>query len=253
MASTISTITAHCNQLLEIGRYRDHCPNGLQVEGGNHVQRLVTGVTASLALLEAAAEWKADLVIVHHGYFWKSDNPTLTGARFTRVRTLIEAQMGLAAYHLPLDVHPTLGNNAQLASHMGWITEGTIRGAEPDGLLHQGRLPRPVTPDALAQSLRDRLQRMPIHIGAGRGTIERIAWCTGAGQGLIEAAAAEGVDAFITGEASEQTTHSVRELEVEFFACGHHATERYGVRALGDHLAAEFDLKHRFIDIPNPI
>lgn len=253
MASTLSTITEHCNQLLEIERYRDHCPNGLQVEGASEVRRVVTGVTASLALLEAAAKWGADLIIVHHGYFWKGDSPTLTGARFTRIRTLIDTQMALLAYHLPLDVHPTLGNNAQLARHMGWIPAGTIRGTEPDGLLHCGRLPHPLTPDALAQSLRTRLQRKPVHIGTGQGEIERIAWCTGAGQGLIETAAAEGIDAFITGEASEQTTHSARELGVEFFACGHHATERYGVQALGDHLAAEFDLTHRFIDIPNPI
>jgi dinuclear metal center YbgI/SA1388 family protein len=242
-------LEAYCDELLRADGFEDYCPNGLQVEAGTTVRRLVTGVTACQALIEAAVADGADVLLVHHGYFWKGETPALTGIKGRRVRTLIAGEVSLLAYHLPLDAHPVVGNNRQLAERLGFVDAKPL----DDELLWCGRLPKPLSPEELGTQIAARLGREPLHVGEGPNRIERIAWCTGAAQGFITRAAECGVDAFVTGEVSEATVHTARELGLHFYAAGHHATERYGVQALGDELARTFDLAHRFIDIDNPV
>lgn len=241
-------IMATLEQWLEPERFQDYCPNGLQVEGRDRVRRIVSGVTASQDLIDAALSDKADLVLVHHGYFWKGENPCITGMKRRRLQALLTAEINLVAYHLPLDDHPRFGNNQQLARVLG------IEEAAPlDGLVWQGFLPEPMAPQALADLLAERLGRVPLHVGHGPKEIRKVAWCTGAAQGFIGKALAAGADAFISGEISEPTTHTAREEGIHYYAAGHHATERYGVQALGEALAETFGIEHRFIDCDNPV
>ncbi len=243
-------LVAHCDRLLEVDRLDDYCPNGLQVEADDGpVARLASGVTASAALIEAAVEWGADLLLVHHGFFWKGEPAPLTGVKGRRVATLIRGGVGLLAYHLPLDVHPELGNNRQLGLELGLEACRPLEGS----LIWQAELPDPESPEMLIRRIGTALGRDPLHLPGGPGRIRRLGWCSGAAQGLIEEAAAAGMDAFVSGEVSEQTTHLARELGIHYLAAGHHATERGGVRALGAHLADRFDLEHRFFDLPNPV
>ncbi|QTF09342.1 type 2 GTP cyclohydrolase I [Brenneria izadpanahii] len=236
------------NQQLNAESFQDYAPNGLQVEGRSEVRRIVTGVTASQALLDAAVEHQADAVLVHHGYFWKNESPIVRGMKRNRLKTLLVNDINLYGYHLPLDAHPQLGNNAQLAALLEIDALGTI---EP--LVPYGEFSQTLSGDALRRRLENRLGRSVLHCGDNAPQqIRRIAWCTGGGQGFIELAARFGVDAFITGEVSEQTIHVAREMGVHFFAAGHHATERGGVRALGDWLAQQHGFDVTFIDIPNP-
>ena len=247
----LAALHAYCDRLLDIERFDDYCPNGLQVETTARVGRLVTGVTACQALIDAAVDWKADAILVHHGYFWRGEEPCLLGIKGRRIASLIRNDLSLLAYHLPLDAHRGLGNNAQLARVLD------IAQAEPTdagtGLVWRGRLETVLPASALAERIATALGRAPVHLPGGPRGIETLAWCSGAAQGFLEQAAALPVDAYISGEVSEQTTHQARELGVHYFAAGHHATERYGVSALGEHLAEQFTLEHRFIDIPNPI
>jgi dinuclear metal center YbgI/SA1388 family protein len=240
----------YLNQTLEVGRFRDYCPNGLQVEGRAEIRSIVTGVTASLDLLIAARDHAADAVLVHHGYFWRGEEPRVTGTRRTRLATLLAHDINLFAYHLPLDAHATFGNNIELARVLDLPVAG--RFGEQDVAMH-GELAVPMTLAALTQRVHERLARAPQVIGRADRLIRRIAWCTGAAQGYLEDAVRLGVDAYITGEISEQTVHLARETDVAFIAAGHHATERYGICALGEHLAVHFGLKHRFIDLENPV
>lgn len=243
----------YCDSLLEAGRLRDYTPNGLQVEGRPEIHRLLSGVTASQPLLEAATDWGADAVLVHHGWFWKNEPAVLTGMKGRRVRTALEAGYNLVAYHLPLDVHGHYGNNAELGRRLGLSVTGQREAGGVPGLLWHGRLETPVRAGDFAARIEDALARAPLHLGPDPDdAIETVAWCTGAGQDFIDDAAALGVDAFISGEVSERTTHAAREQGIHYYAAGHHATERYGVRALAEHLAERFDLEHRFVDIDNP-
>lgn len=252
MQTTLSEMVNAANQLLQPERFQDYCPNGLQVEGKSEVRRLISGVTASLDLLEAAVAANADAILVHHGYFWKGENATVTGIRRARLRLLLNNDISLLAYHLPLDAHPELGNNAQLAQRLGLsITAGLQPGANSIG--NTGELAQPMTLAEFGRSVEERLGRAPQLIAGGKHPIKTIGWCTGAAQSYIEQAAAHGVDAFLSGEISEQTVHAARELGVHFIAAGHHATERYGVQAVGDYLAKRFGIEHRFIDIDNPV
>ena len=246
----IHALIDYCDTLLDAARFKDYAPNGLQVEGERPLQRIISGVTASAALLDAAIAEHADAILVHHGWFWNNEPPSLTGIKGRRARTLLRAGASLIAYHLPLDAHPELGNNAQLARRLDFVA------AEPtslaNGLVWVGCLAKPLTPAAFAEHVSQRLARPAQRVGRETGVIERVAWCTGGGQGYLEAAAGLGVDAFLSGELSEQTTHQARELDLCYLAAGHHATERYGVQALGAHLAAQFGLWHRFVEIDNP-
>lgn len=250
----LSELAAYINRLLTIEKFRDYCPNGLQVEGRAEVRTLVGGVTACQALLEAAAARGADAILVHHGYFWKGEDPRIIGMKQRRLATLLRHDLSLLAYHLPLDAHPELGNNAQLARILEWTITGTVGGdASTPGLVMLGEPARPLTGAELAAHLTTRLGRAPLYIAGGAQPIRRLAWCTGGAQSFLEQAISAGVDAFVTGEASEQTTHSARENGIHFFAAGHHATERYGVAALGAHLAERFALDFQWIEIDNPV
>lgn len=249
----LQTLVDYCDRLLEATQFRDYCPNGLQVEGRGEVQRIVSGVTASQALIEAALEQQADLLLVHHGYFWKGEDPVLTGMHRRRIRTLLGADIGLLAYHLPLDAHPQLGNNAQLAARLGFQQEGCFgNGGGPD-LACFGLPEQPLTPDQMSAHLDAALGRKPLRVGEGPDLIRAVGWCTGAAQSYLEAAARRGLDAYISGEISEPSVHIAREYGIHYFAAGHHATERYGVQALGEHLAEAFGIHHAFLDIDNPV
>lgn len=243
----LADLVSFCDELLDAGSFSDYCPNGLQVEAGDTVKTLVSGVTASQALIDAAVEAGADALLVHHGYFWKGEAQPLIGIKGRRLRSLFEHGISLLAYHLPLDAHPELGNNRQLADRLG------LDGAplESGGLVWVAEVDEAA--EQLSLRLHDALGRQPLHLPGGPTRIRRLAWCTGAAQGYIEQAAAAGCDAFISGEVSEQTAHQAAELGIHYFAAGHHATERYGVQALGTVLAERFGLVHRFVDIPNPV
>ncbi|WP_287029076.1 Nif3-like dinuclear metal center hexameric protein [Pseudomonas sp. UBA6310] len=252
MAVALSALVEEADRYLNAARIQDYCPNGLQVEGRPQVQRIVSGVTASQALLDAAAEVEADVVLVHHGYFWKSEDPCVVGMKRRRLKTLLAHDMSLLAYHLPLDVHAEVGNNVQLARQLDLIVEGPLEPDNPRNVALVGSLAEPMAARDFARRVQNVLLREPLLI-EGDTPIQRVAWCTGGAQGYIDRAIAAGVDLYLTGEASEQTFHSVRENGVSFIAAGHHATERYGVQALGDYLARRFALEHLFIDCPNPI
>jgi len=243
-------LSRQLDQLLEPARFRDYCPNGLQIEGRPEIRRLVTGVSASLALLEAAHAAGADAVLVHHGYFWRDEDPRITGTRRGRIAFLLAREINLFAYHLPLDAHPQLGNNAQLAARLGLHEEG--RTGDQD-LVCFGRLAAPCMLAEFGQATEACLGRRPLVFGENTKRIERIAWCSGGAQGCFPEAVRLGVDAYLTGEISEQHVHLARETGVAFVAAGHHATERYGVQAVGEHLAARWGLAHQFIEIPNPV
>ena len=240
-------LAGYLDRLLDCGRFRDYCPNGLQVEGRAGIRRIVCGVSASLTLLQAALAADADAVLVHHGWFWRGEDGRVTGIRRARLKTLLENDLSLFAYHLPLDAHAEFGNNAQLARRMGWTVDG--RFAEQDvGFL--GRTTG--TAGGLADRLALELGRLPLLVGDPARAVERIAWCSGGAQGYFEQAIAAGADVYVSGEISEQTTHLARESGVPYIAAGHHATERYGVQALAAHLAERFGIDCRFVDIDNP-
>lgn len=243
-------LQTYADELLRAGDFDDYCPNGLQVEGRPEVRRLAAGVTASQALVEAAAAWGADALLVHHGYFWKGEPAAITGAKRRRIKALLDAGISLLAYHLPLDAHAELGNNAQLARRLGIDVAGRFG---PGQLGMHGALDTPLDAAAFGARIAAALDREPLHIAGGDAPVKTVAWCTGAAQGLVEAAAALGVDAYVSGEISEQTVHAARELGIHYFSAGHHATERYGAEALGRHLSEHFALEFRFIDIPNPV
>lgn len=243
----------YSDDLMKIDMFKDYCPNGLQVEGKANVQKLVTGVTANQTLIDVAAEAGADAILVHHGLFWEGDDPCVVGIKQRRLQRLLKADISLIAYHLPLDAHPSMGNNTQLAEVMGFHIEGEFgREGGPEIALY-GEVEVPTTPETFAQKLQSKLGRTPLHIAGAATELETVAWCTGAAQNYLEAAIALGVDAFVTGEVSEQTVHLARESGIHFYAAGHHATERYGVQALGQHLADKFALEHDFIDVDSPV
>jgi dinuclear metal center YbgI/SA1388 family protein len=246
----LNELLQYTNTLLESDTFQDYCPNGLQVEGRDAVRKLVSGVTASQALIDAAVEHGADALLVHHGYFWKGEDPCIKGLKGLRIRTLLQNDMSLLAYHLPLDAHPELGNNAGLASALALEVEGRFT---PADIGMYGHIANALDGPALAQRIAGALGREPQYIPAGEHVIRRLGWCSGSAQGYIEEAADLGLDAYISGEISEQTVHLARERGIHYFAAGHHATERFGVQALGEHLAKQFDLEHVFIDIPNPV
>lgn len=245
-----SELSLYLDRLLEVGRYMDYCPNGLQVEGRQEVTHIVSGVTASMQLLEAAHAAGADAVLVHHGYFWKGEPAAIAGMKKRRIAFLLKHDLNLFAYHLPLDAHAELGNNAQLARVLDFRLEERF-GDQQLGAI--GTLPQPSALADLARYVAAKLKREPMVIGDPQREVRRIGWCTGAAQSYFDAAISLGVDAFLSGEISEQTVHSARENGVAYLSAGHHATERYGVMALGEHLARTCGLRHTFIDCENPV
>lgn len=234
----------------------DYAPNGLQVEGKSHIQHIITGVTATLPLIQKAIEKNADAILVHHGYFWKNESPCIRGMKGKRIKQLLINEINMFGYHLPLDIHPELGNNAQLAKNLGVIN---LRGLEnvPHSIPVYGELETPISAQAFAERIEKVLNRKPTLCNEfipdyPHKLIRTVGICTGGGQGYIDLAASKGCDAFISGEISEQTVHSAREQGIYYYACGHHATERDGIKALGEWLATEYGLDVEFIDIDNP-
>ncbi|SFU89883.1 Nif3-like dinuclear metal center hexameric protein [Halomonas korlensis] len=246
-------LVAACDRLLDATSFQDYTLNGLQVAGRSKVRKVMSGVTACQALLDEAVAWKADLVLVHHGYFWKNEPVAISGMKRRRLHTLLVNDLNLLAYHLPLDAHVELGNNAELARLLDFEVTGCADGELGKGLVWLGNPPKGLDAETLAGLLEQRLARRPLVIEApGKGEIRRVAWCTGGAQDMITTAFEAGADAFISGEISERTTHLARELGIYYLAAGHHATERYGVQALGQWLGKKFDIEHRFVDIDNP-
>ncbi len=240
--------------LLSPEQIKDYCPNGLQVQGREVIKKIVTGVTASQALLDKAVELKADAILVHHGYFWKNESYVLRGIKHKRIKTLMDNDISLFAYHLPLDIHPELGNNAQLAKIFDISNVMPLEVGNPLSVAVKGEFQKALTAQELTTLISDKLSRTCLHLPSGENQkIKTIAWCSGGGQDYIELAAEQGIDAFISGEVSEKTTHSAKEMNIHFFAAGHHATERYGVKALAEHLAQHFNIDVEFVDIDNPV
>ncbi len=240
-------VDKYLQDLLKPELFKDYGPNGLQVEGAPQVHRIASGVTASLAFIEQAVQWGADSVLVHHGLFWRGQDGRLTGWLAARVRLLMAQGINLWAYHLPLDAHAELGNNAQLGLRLGLQADGRF-GEQQLGLA----APADLSLHDLAARTQAALGRAPLVLPGDGRPLRRVAWCTGGAQGYFEAAVAAGADAYLTGEISEPQAHLARETGVAFLACGHHATERYGAPAVAAHVASHFGLEHRFIDIDNP-
>ncbi len=236
--------------LLQPDQFKDYCPNGLQVEGRAQVLRIATAVTASQSVLDDAIAWGADAILVHHGYFWRNEDVRIAGIRKNRIAALLKNDVSLLAYHLPLDAHAVLGNNAELGRLLG-IRE-TARFGE-QSIVCKGVFDSPVTLSQFAARIEDRLKRKPLVLGDPGGIVNNVAWCSGGAQGYFEAAIAQGVDVYLTGEISEQNFHLSSETGVAFIAAGHHATERLGIKALGMHLEQKFDFEHRFFDQDNPV
>lgn len=247
----LNALVARLDDELRTSMFSDYCPNGLQVQGRDSVRKIVSGVTASEALIDAAIAAEADAILVHHGYFWKGDTPAIVGMKRRRLAKLLAHDISLIAYHLPLDAHPVLGNNVQLAKRLGLQREGPLF-EDPRQVGDVGVLAQAMSVEAFATHIGVALQRPALHIAGGPAQIQRVAWCTGGAQGFIEQAHRHGVDAYISGEISEPTVHIARECGLHYFAAGHHATERYGVQALGEWCATTLGIHHEFIDCDNP-
>ena len=254
--TTLTDIVALLDQELQPQLFKDYCPNGIQVDASRSpaapVKKIITGVTACQALIDRAVELQADAILVHHGYFWRGEEAVITGSKRRRIETLLANHISLIAYHLPLDGHPTLGNNAELARLMGWNVLGGLEpGARAIG--NWGTTGCELSLAELGQSLAKTLHREPMLIAGGEHPIKTIAWCTGAAQGMIDKALKLGVDAFVSGEISESTVHFARENGIHYISAGHHATERYGVQALARWLHDETGVEHQFVDIDSPV
>jgi len=247
-------IVDYLSGYLKVAEFKDYCPNGLQVEGKQEIKRIVAGVTASQALIERAIEQKADAILVHHGYFWKGESETITGIKQKRIKALLAADINLLAYHLPLDAHTEVGNNAQLARVLDLKITGSESVNGVNNILWKGELAAPVLASDVKTRLDQALGRESMHLSSrSEQLIQTLAWCTGGAQGYIQNAADLGVDAFISGEVAEQTFHQAKELDIHYFAAGHHATERYGVQALARHLETKFGVVSEFLDLDNPV
>ena len=249
---TLSELTTYTDRFLRISEFADFCPNGLQVEGKENINKIASGVSASLSFIEQAHAWGADCLLVHHGYFWKNERSQVIGMKRRRLKALLEADINLLAYHLPLDAHPVVGNNAQLAQRLGILNLEPLQKTKKSPIGNVGMLAKPQNIGDFVNKCSETLSRKPTHINSGPEQVQKIAWCTGGAQSMIEDAVDRGADVYLTGEISEQTVHIARECGLHFISAGHHATERYGVLALGDHLAEKFNLQHQFFDVDNP-
>ena len=242
-------LLAYLNEYLRVDTIKDYCPNGLQVEGTKTIKTLVTGVTASQALIDVAIELNADALLVHHGYFWKGESQTITGMKGRRVKALMLNDINLLAYHLPLDLHRILGNNKLLGEALN-LQDTT---EDDSALVRLGQLPQAESIEAFIQRVNSATDREALHLPGGPEQVQTIAWCTGAAQDYIEQAYEQGAEVFISGEVSERTTHLAQEMGIHYLAAGHHATETFGVKALGEHLAEQFGLDHHFVNLYNPV
>ncbi|MCF2946967.1 Nif3-like dinuclear metal center hexameric protein [Paraglaciecola aquimarina] len=252
MSVTRTELLCFFEKLLSPNKIKDYCPNGLQVEGKQTISKVITGVSATQALIDHAVCVNADAIFVHHGYFWKGEDPCITGMKKKRIETLLAHNINLFAYHLPLDIHPELGNNAQLAKLLGINNLTGLEEGNPNSVAMRGEFSPSISADELTQRITLNLNRQPLHESSNKKQISTVAWCTGGGQGYIQQAADLGIDAFITGEVSEQTIHVAREMNIHFYAAGHHATERYGAKAVAEYVNQQLGLEASFVDIDNP-
>ncbi|MBE8215507.1 MAG: Nif3-like dinuclear metal center hexameric protein [Endozoicomonadaceae bacterium] len=252
MSSSITELVKALNELLKIDFFHDYAPNGLQVAGKKMVTRIMTGVTANEALIDAAIAEKADVLLVHHGYFWKGESAVITGIKRNRLAKLLAHNINLLAYHLPLDAHPTLGNNQALADLLEFQVTGALRPKDSQAIGLIGVLNQPMFLSTLQEYIHLKLNQNPLTIQGHDRIVKTIGWCTGAAQDYIDDAVHQGVDAYLSGEISERTVHTAREANIHYIAAGHHATERYGIQRLGEWLEKKFHLEHRFVDISNP-
>jgi len=251
MAANLLDIVEYLNRLLSPEKFHDYCPNGLQVEGRSVIKKLVTGVTGCQLLLDRAIEERADAVLVHHGYFWKDEDPQIIGIKKKRIAALIQHDINLIAYHLPLDSHPVYGNNVQLAKKLGLKVE-VIKDRDVTDLIFVCSLPSPMLTKDFVIHVAKTLNRQPLHVSGAGNTIKKIAICSGGAQDYFNQVLRLDVDAFLTGEISEHVVHMARETGIDYIAAGHHATEKYGICALGEHVEQQFNLECKFIDIDNP-
>ncbi|MGI2261554.1 Nif3-like dinuclear metal center hexameric protein [Shewanella sp. GXUN23E] len=245
-------LIAYLAEFLQVDKFRDYAPNGLQVEGKDEIHRIVTGVTACQPLIDAAAARQADALLVHHGFFWKNEPAQIVGMKQRRIKALLINDINLLGYHLPLDAHPVVGNNVTLGRQLAIENAMPIEDVA-QGLIWRGNLEQPITASEFAMKIKLALGRAPLHLGSPERLIQRVAWCSGGAQDYLDIAVQYGVDAFISGEVSERTFHAATEQSIEYFCAGHHATESFGIQALGEHLAQKFGLEHEFIDVPNPV
>lgn len=251
--ATLQEILQWCNDTLKTQEFKDYAPNGLQIEGRSEVKKILCAVTASQEAIDAAIAQQADLLLVHHGYFWKGEPYPITGMRGNRIKTLIRNDISLVAYHLPLDSHPILGNNAAIAEILELENIEALDASERHPIGNIGYLKQAISPEAFKEILTERLGFKTIHLKADKKTIQKVGFCTGAAQDFIGKAAEQLCDAYISGEVSERTYYEAKELDVHYYACGHHATERYGVQRLGQAISEQFNLEYSYFELNNPI
>lgn len=249
----LSDIIQWCNQTLKAAEFKDYAPNGLQIEGKAEVRKIVCAVTASQDAIDAAITQGADMLLVHHGYFWKGEPYPITGMRGKRIKSLIQHDISLVGYHLPLDSHPTLGNNAALAEILGLHNIEPLDATERYPIGNIAYLTKPMSPEAFKQHCTERLGFNTLHLPAAKTQIQKVAYCTGGAQDFIDKAAAQNCDAYISGEVSERTFYEAKELNVHYYACGHHATERYGVQRLAKAISEQFNIEYSYFELNNPI
>ena len=253
MTIALKDLVKLIDEELQPWQFKDYCPNGIQVEGSQQINKVITGVTACLDLIDQAVKLKADAIVVHHGYFWRGEDAVITGMKRRRIELLLENEISLLAYHLPLDAHASMGNNVLLAKLMRWQIMGGLEPGARFPIGNWGTTTNPLTLDELGQEIQQKLGRQPLLIPGGNHEIKTIGWCTGAAQNMIDKALSAGVDAFVSGEISESTVHFARENGIHYISAGHHATERYGVQALGKWLVEQTGVEHEFVDIDSPV
>ena len=249
----LQDIIQWCDQTLKSPEFKDYAPNGLQIEGKTEVRKILAAVTASQDAIDAAIRENADLLLVHHGYFWKGEAYPITGMRGKRIKSLIQHDISLLAYHLPLDSHPSLGNNAAIADLLKLELIEALDPSERHSIVNTGYLNQPMPVEDFKKFVSEKLKFDAIHLPADKTMIEKVGFCTGGAQDFIVKAAEQGCDAYISGEVSERTFYEAKELGVHYFACGHHATERYGVQRLGQAISEQFDIEYVYFELNNPI
>ena len=249
----LKEIIQWCDETLNTHEFKDYAPNGLQIEGRSDVQKILCAVTASQEAIEAAIAQNADILLVHHGYFWKGEPYPITGMRGKRIKSLIQHDISLVGYHLPLDSHPTLGNNAAIAECLALENLQALDPSERHPIGNIGFLKHAMSATEFRDYLTARLGFNTIHLPAEKNQIQKVGFCTGAAQDFIGKAAEQGCDAFISGEVSERTYYEAKELDVHYYACGHHATERYGVQRLAKAISEQFNIEYSYFELNNPI
>ena len=249
----LQDIIQWCDQTLKSSEFKDYAPNGLQIEGKTEVRKILAAVTASQDAIDAAIRENADLLLVHHGYFWKGEAYPITGMRGKRIKSLIQHDISLLAYHLPLDSHPSLGNNAAIADLLKLERIEALDPSERHPIGNIGYLNQPMPVEEFKKFVSEKLKFDVTHLPADKNMIEKVGFCTGGAQDFIVKAAEQGCDAYISGEVSERTFYEAKELGIHYFACGHHATERYGVQRLGQAISEQFDIEYVYFELNNPI